>query len=451
MSYQENLPNMPAAITAADFRSDFLWGSATSAAQIEGAGEMDGRGPSIWDRFCEQPGRINDASNTLVACDHYHRYAEDVERMRWLGLDAYRFSLAWPRVQPLGRGSWNEAGFAFYDRLIDELLAAGIQPHATLYHWDLPAALDEGIGGWLNRDVAPLFADYAAEVARRFGDRLASIATLNEPWCSATLGYETAQFAPGHTSRAEAAQVSHHLLLAHGHAIAAMRAVCKTRLGIVLNHTPSFAAAPIEADRQAARIDDGLNVRWYMDPIFRGHYPADVVAYLGPDAPKVADGDLAMIQQPLDFLGVNFYTRNYISTQQPALTAPGEQGFTDMGWEVYPKALTQHLVRLTREYTPPPIYITENGMANADELVDGRVVDAPRIAYLSAHLQALADAVAMGADVRGYFYWSLLDNFEWNSGYTKRFGLFHVDYASQQRTAKDSAHWYRQFIASRQT
>ncbi|HSI49885.1 MAG TPA: GH1 family beta-glucosidase [Ideonella sp.] len=431
------------------FPADFLWGSATSAAQIEGAAREDGRGLSIWDRFCAQPGHVKDASTPEVACDHYHRYAEDVVLMHWLGLGAYRFSLAWPRLQPLGRGAWNEAGFDFYDRLIDRLLASGIQPLATLYHWDLPAALEDSIGGWLSRDIVPLFADYAAEVARRFGDRLHSIATLNEPWCVATLGYETAQFAPGHSSRAEAAQVSHHLLLAHGQAIQAMRAVCSTPLGIVLNHTPSFAAAPNEADRIAARIDDGLNVRWYMDPVFRGTYPADVLAHLGTDAPRVQAGDMATIQQPLDFLGVNFYTRSLISASPPAPPAPGLQGFTDMGWEVVPEVLTQHLVRLTREYAPPPIFITENGMANADELREGRVADTPRIDYLQSHLQALSKAMQLGVDVRGYFYWSLLDNFEWNSGYAKRFGLFHVDYATQQRTAKDSAHWYRQFIAAR--
>ncbi|HEY1091608.1 MAG TPA: GH1 family beta-glucosidase [Burkholderiaceae bacterium] len=432
---------------ATHFRPDFQWGSATSAAQIEGAGREDGKGASIWDAFCAEPGRINDGSNIDVACDHYHRFRDDVARMRWLGLDAYRFSFAWPRVQPLGQGAWNEAGFAFYDRLIDALLEAGIKPHATLYHWDLPLALHDGMGGWQSRDIVPLFADYAAEVARRFGDRLTRIATLNEPWCVATLGYETAQFAPGLTSRAAASQVSHHLLMAHGAAIAAMRAETKTPLGIVLNHTPSFPAEPNEADRRAARIDDGLNVRWYMDPIFRGSYPADVIEHLGADAPKIEPQDLALIQQPIDFLGVNFYTRSFISTQHPAVPAPGRLGFTDMGWEIYPKALTQHLVRITREYSPPPIYITENGMANADAVENGRVADTERVDYLREHLKALAKAVDLGVDVRGYFYWSLLDNFEWNSGYTKRFGLFHVDYATQERLAKDSAHWYRDFIA----
>jgi len=438
----------PDALARAFTNRDFQWGSATSAAQIEGAARSDGKGESIWDRFCRETGRINDGSNIDIACDHYHRYKDDVALMKWLGLDAYRFSIAWPRVQPEGSGAWNEAGFDFYDRLIDELLVAGIQPHVTLYHWDLPATLHERFNGWASPEVVPLFAAYAAEVARRFGSRLASISTLNEPWCVATLGYETAQFAPGQTSRATAAQVSHHLMMAHGAAILAMRPLTKTPLGVVLNHTPAFPAQATEADRRAARIDDGLNVRWYMDPIFRGQYPADVIEHLGEDAPTVTAQDLALIQQPLDFLGVNFYTRSFISTRLPAVPAPGKQGFTDMGWEIYPKALTQHLVRITREYAPPPIYITENGMANADQIIDGRVPDEERITYLRSHLQALARAIELGADVRGYFYWSLLDNFEWNSGYTKRFGLFHVDYASQDRLAKDSAHWYRELIAA---
>ncbi|MDC8784689.1 GH1 family beta-glucosidase [Roseateles koreensis] len=438
------------AALAGRFTPNFVWGSATSAAQIEGAAFEDGKGESIWDRYCREPGRIKDGSNIDVACDHYHRVKEDVARMKWLGLKAYRFSMAWPRVQPTGKGAWNEAGFAFYAHVLDELQAAGIQAHLTLYHWDLPQALHDEFGGWTSREVVPLFAAYAAEVARRFGDRVASIATLNEPWCVATLGYETAQFAPGITDRGVSMQVSHHLMMAHGAAIVAMRPLTRTPLGVVLNHTPSFAAEPIEADRIAARIDDGLTLRWYMDPIFRGSYPADVIAYLGDDAPKIEAQDLALIQQPLDFLGVNFYTRSFISTRQPGMPAPGKMGFTDMGWEVYPQALTQHLLRLTRDYAPPPIYITENGMANADEVIDGRVPDVARIAYLRSHLEALATAVDLGADVRGYFYWSLLDNFEWNSGYTKRFGLFHVDYGTQQRLAKDSAHWYRGLIKAHQ-
>ena len=434
------------------FPPDFLWGSATSAQQIEGAAAIEGRGPSIWDAFCAQPGRIKDGSNVDIACDHYHRMPEDVALMRGLGLNAYRFSIAWPRVQPdggSGTGAWNEAGFAFYDRLIDELLAAGIAPHATLYHWDLPQALHDACGGWMSRRIVPAFVAYASEVARRFGDRLASISTLNEPWCVATLGYETGQFAPGVTHRASAVQVSHHLLLAHGAAVQAMRAITKAPLGIVLNHTPPYPAEPTEADQTAARLNDGLTTRWYMDPVFLGRYPLDVIAHLGTDAPQVLDGDLATIHQPLDFLGVNFYTRNFVSTRVPPLPAPGALGFNDMGWEVYPQALTDLLLRLTRDYAPPPMFVTENGLANADALADdGRVHDIERIAYLRSHLQALASAIAQGADVRGYFYWSLLDNFEWDSGCAKRFGLFHTDYATQKRTAKDSAHWYRDFIVA---
>jgi len=436
------------AALASQFPADFQWGSATSAPQIEGAAFEDGKGESIWDRFCRQPGRILDNSNIDVACDHYHLYADDIERMKWLGLDAYRFSIAWPRVQPDGQGAWNEAGFAFYDRLVDRLLEAGIKPHATLYHWDLPAALHDAFGGWASREIVPRFAAYAAEVARRLGDRLASIATLNEPWCVATLGYETAQFAPGLTSRATAAQVSHHLMLAHGEAVRAMRPLTKTQLGIVLNYTPTDPAEPTDADRRAARLKDAFDVRWYMEPLFRGAYPADGIAHLGADAPQIRGGDMDIIREPLDWLGINFYTRSFVSTRQPPVAPPAALGYTDMGWEVVPEVFAAHLVRLSREYAPPPMIITENGMANADSVVDGQVNDPQRIAYLHSHLQALAQARAMGVDVRGYFYWSLLDNFEWNSGYAKRFGLFHVDYATQTRLAKASAHWYRDLITA---
>jgi beta-glucosidase len=428
---------------------DFKLGAATSAAQIEGRAPGDGKGPSIWDAFCAMPGRIKDGSDIDVACDHIHRMPQDVERMKWLGLDAYRFSIAWPRVQPRGQGAWNEAGFAFYDRLIDTLLAAGISPHATLHHWDLPQALQESVGGWQSRETTRHFADYAAEVVRRFGDRLVTVSTLNEPWCVATLGYERGQFAPGLRDRRAAMQVSHHLLLGHGLALQAMRAAgAKPQLGIVLNHTPAVAAERTDADRQAARLHDALDVRWYMDPLFRGAYPADAIAHLGDDAPRVEAGDLDAIGQPLDFLGINLYTRQWISTREPKIPAPAPHGFNDMGWEIVPEILTQHLVRLTRDYMPPPIIITENGMANADVVAaDGSVPDTPRIAYLQGHLDAVAKAIALGADVCGYFYWSLLDNFEWDSGYAKRFGLFRVDYETQARTPKASAHWYRAFIA----
>jgi beta-glucosidase len=436
----------------------FQLGVSTSAAQIEGHAPGDGKAPSIWDAFCATPGKIKDGTDILVACDHVNRYGEDVARMKWLGLDAYRFSIAWPRVQPAGQGAWNEAGFAFYDKLIDTLLEAGIAPHATLHHWDLPLALQESVGGWQSRDTAAHFADYGAEIARRFGDRLVSIATLNEPWCVATLGYETGQFAPGLKSRAAAMQVSHHLLLGHGLAMQAMRAVAGTnasgnhpQLGIVLNHTPAFAAEKTPADLHAARIADGLDVRWYMDPLFRGAYPADAIEHLGADAPRIEPGDMQVIRQAMDFLGINLYTRNWISTATPPVPAPALHGFSDMGWEISPETLTQHLVRLTRDYMPPPMLITENGMANADVVTAEGVDDTPRIDYVRAHLDAVAKAIELGADVRGYFYWSLLDNFEWDSGYAKRFGLFRVDYATQERTAKASAHWYRDFIAQHKT
>jgi len=428
--------------------ASFKFGAATSSAQIEGTSPGDGKGPSIWDKFCATPGKIKDGSNIDVACNHLNLMPEDVERLKWLGVDSYRFSIAWPRVQPLGQGAWNETGFAFYDRLIDKLLEAGIAPHATLFHWDLPQALQETVGGWQSRETCHHFAAYAAEVARRFGDRLATIATHNEPWCTATLGYETGQFAPGLKNRATSIQVSHHLLLSHGLAMTAMRAVgAKAQLGIVVNHTPAVAAEKTPSDLQAARIADGLDVRWYMDPLFRGAYPADAIEYLGADAPKIEAGDMALIRQPMDYLGINLYTRNWISTSDPKIPAPAPNGVNDMGWEIVPDILTQHLIRVTRDYMPPPIMITENGMANADTVVDGEVPDTARVSYLQSHLEAVSKAVALGADVRAYFYWSLLDNFEWDSGYVKRFGLFRVDYDTQKRTPKASAHWYRDFIA----
>jgi beta-glucosidase len=446
------LPTRPS--SAPTLPPGFLLGAATSAAQIEGRAPDDGKGPSIWDAFCATPGKIKDGSDITVACDHLHRYREDVERMRWLGLDAYRFSFAWPRLQPQGRGAWNEKGFAFYDRLIDTLLEAGIAPHTTLHHWDLPQALQESLGGWQSRDTAAHFADFAAEIARRFGDRVVAISTLNEPWCVATLGYEKGQFAPGLRSRRAAMQVSHHLLLGHGLALQAMRAVASgnaggrdPQLGIVLNHTPAYPAENTPADLHAARIADGLDVRWYMDPLFRGAYPADAIEHLGADAPEVRPGDLAAIRQPLDYLGINLYTRHWVSTRQPPLPAPAALGVNDMGWEIVPDTLTQHLVRITRDYMPPPLTMSALAMPFSVIRSGGEVHDAPRVAYLRDHLDAVARAIALGADVRGYFYWSLLDNFEWDSGYEKRFGLFRTDYATQERTPKDSAHWYREFIA----
>jgi beta-glucosidase len=416
---------------------EFTWGVATAAYQIEGAVAEDGRGPSIWDTFSHTPGKTLRGDTGDVACDHYHRWQDDVDLIASLGVDAYRFSIAWPRVQPQGHGAWNAKGLAFYDRLVDALLAKGIQPHATLYHWDLPRGLQDR-GGWASRDTAHRFADYAAHVGQRLGDRLASLATHNEPWCTAVLGHQLGKFAPGAQDAVLATQVSHHLLLSHGLAMQAMRAErVHCPLGIVLNQSNADAASHSGADAALARTQYASFVRWYMDPLFRGTYPQDPGI---PHYPQIEAGDMATIAQPLDFLGVNYYTRNWMSsTGEPA---PMALGATDMGWEIYPQGLTELLVGLHREYALPPIFITENGIACADVLQGGAVNDAGRIDYVRRHLEALAAAREEGVDVRGYFYWSLLDNYEWDSGYAKRFGLVHVDYTTQQRTPKASAHWY---------
>ena len=430
------------------FSPDFTWGVATSAFQIEGASTADGKGPSIWDTFCRNPANIKDASNGDVACDHYHRYREDVGIMAGLGVDAYRFSMAWARVQPTGKGAWNEKGFDFYSRLLDALEEKGIAAHLTLYHWDLPQGLQDE-GGWLSRDTAYRFADYAREVARRFGNRLASIATHNEPWCTANLGYGNAQFAPGVTDAKQAVQVSHHLLLSHGLAMQAMRAENpKAALGIVLNQWTSDPATDSAADRALAELEWARSVQWFMDPIFKGRYPELALRAHGANAPTVFDGDFDIIHQPLDFLGVNYYFRHYASAETPPRTAPAALGVTDMGWEIYPQGLTELLVKLNGEYTLPPIYITENGMAAPDSVEQGQVTDTIRIRYVQQHLAALQAAINQGVDVRGYFLWSLMDNFEWNSGYAKRFGIVYVDYATQQRIPKASALWYRDFVAA---
>lgn len=429
------------------FPKDFVWGAATSAFQIEGAAFDDGRAASIWDTFCRQAGAIQDNSNGDLACDHYHRLDADLNLMSDLGLKAYRFSVSWPRVQPSGFGAWNEKGLDFYDRLIDGLLKRDIAPYLTLYHWDLPQALQEQ-GGWANREVALRFVDYAETLAERFGDRVASIATHNEPWVVATLGHEMGIFAPGIKDRRIAFQTAHHLLLAHGMAVLAMRAAgANVPLGIVLNQGPLHPATDSEADRAKAKREDGLLIRWYMDPLFHGTYPVDVLEHLGEDAPQVQDGDMRVIRTPIDFLGLNYYTRSVVGVE-PRTHAPGTE-VTDMDWEVYPAGLTELLLRLRRDYPLPPLYITENGAAYPDVPSDhDRVHDPLRSDYLRRHIAAVRDAMAAGVDVRGYFVWSLFDNFEWAFGYSKRFGIVHVDYDTQKRTPKDSAYWYRDFIAA---
>ena len=425
------------------FPSSFQWGVATSSYQIEGAVNEGGRAPSIWDTFSHQPGKVDNNDTGDVACDHYHRWQSDLDLIKALGVDAYRFSIAWPRVQPLGSGAWNPAGLAFYDRLTDGLLERGITPHVTLYHWDLPQALQDN-GGWTSRDTAKRFADYAQTMAERLGDRAVSFSTHNEPWVTAVLGNQTGLFAPGLKDPVIARRVAHHLLLSHGLALRAIRAAgVKAALGIVLNQSPATPATSSAEDVALAAREYALLVRWFAEPLLLGRYPT------APDLPvceAIEPGDLETIAQPLDFLGINYYTRIWSSTSNPPVPAPHAQGTSDMGWENYPEGLTELLCGLKRDYPLPPVFITENGMANRDVLVDGKVDDQPRIEYMRTHLSALKAAIDAGVDVRGFFYWSLMDNFEWSSGYAKRFGLVHVDYQTQVRTPKESAHWYRRFI-----
>ena len=428
-----------------EFPQSFQWGVATSAYQIEGAANEDGRGASIWDVFSHTAGKVANGENGDVACDHYHRWQSDLDIVKRLGVDAYRFSIAWPRVQPTGSGAWNSTGIDFYERLVDGLLERGIAPHLTLYHWDLPQALQEK-GGWASRETAHRFVDYAEAMGRRFGDRMASIATHNEPWVVSYLGYESGEFAPGIKDPVIGRRAAHHLLLSHGLALQALRAAgVKAPLGIVVNQSPATPATSSEADKAMAAKDYALLVRWFIEPLLLGRYPE------APDLPvceAVQPGDLATIAQPLDFLGINYYTRHWCSAANPPVPAPERQGVSAMGWENYPQGLTELLVGLKRDYPLPPIYITENGFANTDTLSGGRVDDQARITYMRTHLAALQAAMSAGVDVRAFFYWSLLDNFEWIFGYAKRFGLVHVDYATQARTLKESAYWYARFVAA---
>ncbi|MBQ0930633.1 beta-glucosidase [Ideonella sp. 4Y16] len=430
------------------FPPDFVWGVATSAFQIEGAAHEAGKGESIWDRFCRQPGAIADGSNGDIACDHIKRVDEDLDLIARLGVDAYRFSVSWPRVQPDGRGAFNEAGLAFYDRLVDGLLARGLRPYLTLNHWDLPQALQDG-GGWAVRDTVHRFVDYARAVNARLGDRLAAVTTHNEPWVMAVLGHESGIFAPGIRHRGTAMQVAHHLLLSHGLALQALRADgCRSRLGIVLNLSPIGPATDSPEDRAAAWLEDGRLVRWYMDPLLLGRYPEDVWQHLGADAPRIEPGDLAAIATPMDYLGINYYTRGVVSASGGWSAQSSGLPLTDMGWEVVPEGLTELLLRLHRDWDLPPVYVMENGAAFRDELVDGQVMDTERRDYIARHIAATHQALAAGVPMAGYMVWSLMDNFEWASGYAKRFGIVHVDYATLARTPKQSYHWYRHFLQS---
>jgi beta-glucosidase len=434
------------------FPPDFVWGAAASAYQIEGAAHEDGRGESIWDRFCATPGKVRAGDDGEIACDFYHRYPEDIGLMRELGLDAFRFSIAWPRVVPGATGPVNEVGLDFYDRLVDALLEAGIRPFVNLFHWDLPQELEDA-GGWPERATAEAFADYAAIVAQRLGDRVKDWVTHNEPFCTSWLGYGLGAHAPGKTSVREALAASHHVLLAHGWAVEALRqASPEAEVGIVVDPWPIHPASDDPADVAAAWAEDGVRNRWFFDPLLRGAYPEDVLERFAGDAPPVRDGDLATIAVPLDFLGVNNYSRRIVRARpgRVAVDVPAPSAeLTDMGWEVYPGGLYESLVRMHQEYGVESLYVTENGAAFADVRGhDGQIHDLERIAYLDGYLDAVENAIAEGVPVRGYFVWSLLDNFEWSLGYSKRFGLVYVDYPTLERIPKDSFYWYRDLIAA---
>jgi beta-glucosidase len=426
------------------FPRSFVWGVASSAFQIEGASSADGKGASIWDEFCRRPGVIADGSDGTIACDHYNRLESDLDLIARLGVGAYRFSISWPRIQPMGSGKVVGAGMDFYNRLVDGLLERGIEPFATLYHWDLPAALQRDHNGWADRTTAYRFAEYAALVAERLGDRVRSFATHNEPWVTATIGHELGIFAPGIKDRAVAMQVSHHCLLSHGLAMKAMRSShSNLDVGIVLNLSPVYSATDSPADTILASREDGLLVRWYMDALLGGKYPADILEYLAADAPRAQEGDAQLISQPLDFLGVNYYNPIVSIADRPFSPAREGAAVTDMGWEVAPATFTDLLTRLDRDYDLPPLFITENGAAYRDLVIDGGVRDEDRRAYIESHIRATADAIDQGVDVRGYFVWSLFDNFEWAAGYTKRFGIYYVDYETQARILKRSGFWYK--------
>ncbi len=435
------------------FPPGFAWGAATAAYQVEGAPDADGKGPSIWDVFCRRPGAIERGETGDVACDHYHRWREDVDLMANLGLAAYRFSVSWPRVIPDGTGAPNMAGLDFYDRLVDALLERGIQPLVTLYHWDLPQALQER-GGWASPESPAWFEAYADLVARRLGDRVRDWATINEPWVAAFAGNLMGVHAPGIQDWSVALRVAHSLLLGHSRAASAVRAAATgaARVGIVLNLGPCHPATGSEADVAAARRADGHGNRWFLDPLHGRGYPADMVELHGAHLDESAVGELDGWDGGLDFLGVNYYFRRIVESapDQPLglrdVKPPGAL-YTEMGWEVYPDGLREILTRVHADYQPPILMVTENGAAFADAIDhEGQIHDAPRQDYLASHFAAAADAMAEGVPLKGYFVWTLMDNFEWSFGFSKRFGLYHVDHATQRRVLKDSGGWYRSFL-----
>lgn len=445
------------------FPDNFVWGVATSSYQIEGAVEVDGRGPSIWDTFCRIPGKVKDGDNGDRACEHYWRFPEDVALMQSLGVRAYRFSIAWPRIFPQGTEERpNEAGLQFYDRLVDVLLAAGITPWVTLYHWDLPQGLQDR-GGWANRATVEAFLRFAEAVAERLGDRVKHFITHNEPWCVAMLGHMNGEHAPGHRDWPESLRVAHHVLLSHGMAVPRIRArVPGAKVGITVNLVPGYPASASAADADATRHFDGFFNRWYLDPLFGRGYPADMVAdyqRLGrlPEGPLpfVETGDTEAIAVACDFLGINYYSRAILRSESlpeaenlpRQIPEPGPSERTDIGWEVYPRGLQDLLVRVHRDYGPIPLLITENGASYATAPdPDGAIHDEARVAYFRGHLGACKAAIDEGVPLAGYFAWSLMDNFEWAYGYSQRFGIVWVDYATQQRIPKDSALYYASVI-----
>jgi beta-glucosidase len=438
------------------FPQNFIWGTATASYQVEGAASEDAKGESIWDRFTATPGKIADGKDGRVACDHYHRFASDLDLMKELGLRSYRFSISWPRVIPDGSGSVNAKGLAFYERLVDAMLERGIRPFATLYHWDLPQALQDS-GGWVNRATVEAFLRYTEAVTRKLGDRIKDWMTHNEPWVSAYVGHLFGEHAPGLRDLRAALAAAHSILLSHGKAVPIIRANCPgAQVGIVHNLEWVEPASPTETDVAAAMRHDGAFNRWFLDPVFHGRYPGDMLAWFTDVLPDIRDGDMKAIAAPLDFLGVNYYTRRVMG-HDPA--GRGTQGRSVLAarqihwpfvpradfeeWEVAPEGLYRLLLRVAREYRPVVMYVTENGTPLSDApTADGAVHDATRCTYIARHAAAVHQAIADGVDVRGYFLWSFMDNFEWAYGYTKRFGMIHVDYDTQKRRVKDSGDWY---------
>jgi beta-glucosidase len=440
------------------FPPGFIWGAATSAYQIEGSPLADGAGPSNWHLFSHRDGTISDAGNGDVACDHYRRFREDIELMQELGLQAYRFSLSWSRIFPGGTGKVNQKGLDFYRRLLNALCDAGIQPYPTLFHWDIPAALDER-GGWTNRDCAHWFADYAQTVFSALGELATHWTTLNEPWVVADAGFLNGVHTPGHRSLQETPLVAHNLLRAHALAVQAFRAESNGNIGIVVNIEPKYAVSSEQDDQTAAERAHAYMNRQYLDPLLLGSYPDELADIFGDHWPRHSEADMKLLRTAFDFLGVNYYTRSVNradNTNLPVRATPVIQQdaeYTEMGWEVFPQGIKETLLWIKRRYGEIPLYVTENGAAFQDPPItaQGRIHDTRRIEYYRAHLNACRDAIRAGVNLKGYFAWSLFDNFEWSYGYSKRFGLIHVDFDTQKRTFKDSAHFYTTAIRSNGT